>query len=282
MIENGFNITIVGFGLMGASYAMALKKFHKGKIYAVDIDKESLLKAKDRGLIDEGFVEPKEPLEDSKLVIICLYPKLLVKFIEENKENFQNNAIITDISGVKCDYIEKIDNILQKKADFVSTHPMAGREKQGMDYADANIFQNANFIIIKKENNKKENVKLIENLAKNMGFLRVTKVTAKEHDNIIAFTSQLTHAIAVSLVNSDDEKFNTKLFIGDSYRDLTRIAKINSELWSELFLENKENLIYRIDNFIDKLETIKNALLNEDKDRLIKEFKESSDRRDRF
>ncbi|MBZ4683663.1 MAG: prephenate dehydrogenase [Fusobacteriaceae bacterium] len=282
MIEDGFNITIVGFGLMGASYAMALKKFHKGKIYAIDIDETTLLKAKNRGLIDEGFTSAKEPLKDSKLIIICLYPKLLVKFIEENKEYFQNDAIITDIAGVKCDYIEKIDNILKGKADFVSTHPMAGREKQGMDYADADIFKNANFIIIKKENNKKENVELIENLAKNMGFLRITKVTAKEHDNIIAFTSQLTHAIAVSLVNSDDEKFNTKLFIGDSYRDLTRIAKINGELWSELFLENKENLIYRIDNFIDRLENIKKGLLNDDKEILIKEFKESSDRRDKF
>lgn len=171
-------------------------------------------------------------------------------------------------------------NSLPLKADFIFGHPMAGREKVGLQFADKNIFKNANYILTPQPKNKTENVKLLKELIYQMGFRNVTEITASEHDEIISFTSQLTHAIAVALVNSDNEKYNTNLFIGDSYRDLTRIAKINSKLWSELFLENKDNLIEKIETFQNKLNDIKEALINNDSNKLIHEFKESTKRRE--
>ena len=139
---------------------------------------------------------------------------------------------------------------------------MAGREKRGIDFADSRVFQNANYILIKDKKNKKENLDLLSEIIKKMGFKSVSFLTAKEHDEIIAFTSQLTHAIAVSLVNSDNQKYDTNRFIGDSFRDLTRIAKINEDLWSELFLGNKENLLKMIQQFENELDIIKNALID--------------------
>lgn len=277
-----FNVSIVGFGLMGASYALAIKKFNRGKIFAIDIDEVALQKAKDKGMADEIYTDPAIPLQNSDLVIMCLYPKLLTDFIKQYKDYFKSGAIITDITGVKCDFIDKVNAVLPDDVDFVFGHPMAGREKKGLDYADESIFKGANYIIIPNERNKRENIEYIKAIAMIMGFGRITVSTAKEHDAVIAFTSQLTHAMAVALVNSDDEKSNTHQFIGDSYRDLTRIAKINAELWSELFLENKNNLIEKITNFQDKLDIIKKALIENDKETLEEEFRESCRRRDTF
>lgn len=275
-----FNVSIVGFGLMGASYALAIKKFNRGKIYAIDIDEGALKKAKERGMADEIYTDPAIPLKKSDLVIICLYPKLLINFVKENRNNFKPGTIITDITGVKCDFVDKINGILPEDVDFVFAHPMAGRESKGLEYADGEIFRGANYIVIPNDRNKRENVEYIKAIAMIMGFGKITVSNPKEHDALIAYTSQLTHAIAVALVNSDDEKSNTQLFIGDSYRDLTRIAKINPELWSELFLENKENLIEKISSFQNEMDIIREALINDDRGILEERFRESSKRKD--
>ena len=274
------NICIIGLGLIGATYALALRDNPRvTKISAIDIDKEALKKALERNMIDQGSSEGNELLKEADLVIISLYPELIVDFIKENIDNFKDSAIITDACGVKKGIMEEI-NKLPLKADFIFGHPMAGREKIGLDFADKNIFKNANYILTPQEKNKPENVILLKELIYSMGFRNVTKIKAWEHDEIISFTSQLTHAIAVALVNSDNQKFNTNLFVGDSYRDLTRIAKINSKLWSELFLENKDNLIEKIDAFQGKMDEIKKALVENNSTKLIEEFKESTKRRE--
>lgn len=274
------NICIIGLGLVGGTYALVLRENPKiNKITAIDIDQEAINKALELGIIDNGGTDSKDFLPEADLVIISLYPKLILDFIKDNLDNFKKGAIITDAAGVKKSIMDEVNKI-PLEADFIFGHPMAGREKIGLQYADKNIFKNANYILTPNEKNKSENIATLKEIIYSMGFKNVSEITADAHDEIISFTSQLTHAIAVALVNSDNMKFDTNRFVGDSYRDLTRIAKINSKLWSELFLENKENLIHKIDAFQEKMEYIKNALLNDDADALEKEFQESTKRRE--
>lgn len=276
-------VTIVGLGVIGAAFAQSFRKIGIKTIYGIDIDEETIKKAEEKNMINKGFLETREPLQKSDLVIITLYPNIVKSFFVNNIKNFKENGIITDVIGIKGKIIKEIKPIIEKSEkniDFVFGHPMAGREKRGIDFADSKVFQNANYILIKDEKNKKENLELLSEIIKKMGFKSVSFLTAEEHDEIIAFTSQLTHAIAVSLVNSDNQKYDTNRFIGDSYRDLTRIAKINEDLWSELFLGNKENLLKMIQQFENELDIIKEALKNNDIGTLKEQFIISTRRRE--
>jgi prephenate dehydrogenase len=280
-LEN-LSITIIGLGLIGGSYALALRKLNPKNIWAVDIDETALNKAEKIGMIDKGYLDASTPLQKSDLVIICLYPNAIKNFIQANSENFKKGAIITDVAGVKNHLIEEVNGLLPVDVDFVFGHPMAGKEKKGLEFSSADIFKGANYIITPNPRNKEENIKLIEETAQGMGFKNVSLISPEKHDDVISFTSQLTHVIAVALVNSDHNVEETNKFIGDSYRDLTRIAKINSELWSELFMTNKKNLIDKIEKFEAKIDDIKKFILENDYDALIAEFNESSSRREKI
>ena len=274
------NIVVVGLGVIGGSFTMALKNAGFKDVYGIDINEESLRKAEDLGLIKEGFTKGEEILKSADLIIISLYPRLVKNFIEENKENFKDGAVITDATGIKKMFIEDVLKILPDNIDFVFGHPMAGREKKGIDFASAEVFQGANYILTPVARNHPENLDMIENLVKKLGFKRVRRITPELHDEMIGYTSQLPHTIAVALMNSDIEGRETGSFIGDSYRDLTRIANINEDLWSELFLGNKENLLTSIKNFEDELDKIKNAINRDDKEELKKLFIKSTQRRE--
>ena len=282
-------VTIVGLGVIGAAFAESFSEIGIKTIYGIDIDEETLKKAEEKNIINKGFIETKEPLEKSDFGVITLYPNLRKSFFVNNIDNFKENAIITDVVGIKEKIIGDINPIMEKiriqsgkNIDFIFGHPMAGREKRGIDFADSKVFKNANYIIIKDEKNKRENLELLSEIVKLMGFKKVSFLTAQEHDEIIAFTSQLTHAIAVSLVNSDSEKYDTNRFIGDSYRDLTRIAKINEDLWAELFMGNKKNLLEMIQQFEKELDIIKDALNNNDLGTLKEKFIMSTRRREKI
>ncbi|WP_304576350.1 prephenate dehydrogenase [uncultured Clostridium sp.] len=275
-------IVIVGLGVVGGGYAMALKEAGYTEVYGIDNNIETLRKAKSLGIIKEGYTDEKEIIKIADLIVLAVYPNLVKKFIINNKEDFKDGAIITDVTGIKQLFIDEITSILPKNIDFVFAHPMAGREKKGIDYATNKVFKGANFLITVTDNNKAENLELIENLAYKMGFKNVKKISPKYHDEMIAFTSQLPHALAVALINSDVEGRNTGEFIGDSYRDLTRIANINEALWSQLFLGNKENLLKAIYNFEEELDKIKNCLEHEDKEALQNLFIKSSLRREKL
>lgn len=273
-------ILIVGLGVIGASFAKGFKELGYNEVYGIDICEETLKKAKDLGIIKEGFLDGKTILKECDLVVLAIYPKLVLKFINENKENFKDNAVITDVTGIKEVFINEIRKILPKSVDFVFGHPMAGREKRGIDFSSNEVFKGANYIITPIKENEENNINLIENIALELGFKKIKRISPEYHDKMIAFTSQLPHAIAVALINSDEEERDTGSFIGDSYRDLTRIANINEILWSELFLGNKENLLECIDKFEMELNRIKEAIKNEDKNVLIKVFEKSSNRRE--
>lgn len=276
------SIVIVGLGVVGGSFAMALNKAGYEEVYGIDVSEETIQKAKSLGIIKEGSTEGKDLLRLADIVIICIYPKLVIDFIKENRDYFKKGSIITDATGIKCMFINEVKKLIPQDVDFVFGHPMAGREKKGIDFATDEVFQGANYIITPIESNKEENIDKIENLALSIGFKRVRRITPEFHDEMIGFTSQLPHAIAVALINSDIEGRETGSFIGDSYRDLTRIANINEELWSELFLGNKDNLLKVINNFELELDLIKRAIYYNDKEKLMEYFRKSSKRREQL
>ncbi len=275
-------IVVVGLGVIGGSFTMALKEAGYDDVYGIDINEESLEKAKKQGLIKEGFINGDEIIQSADFIIISLYPRLVKKFIIDNKENFKDGAVITDATGIKKMFIDDIVSILPENIDFVFGHPMAGREKKGIDFASSTVFKGANYILTPVARNKEENLKMIEDLAYKIGFKRVRRITPEYHDEMIGYTSQLPHSLAVALVNSDVEGRETGSFIGDSYRDLTRIANINEDLWSELFLGNKENLLTSIENFETELDKIKHAIENDDKEALKELFIKSTKRREKL
>ncbi len=253
------NIGIVGLGLIGGSYAKSLRKYGY-KIYGIDIDQKSLDYALQHNIIDFGDKNPKDILKNVDVVFICLYPEETIKFIRKNINNFKRGAIIADVVGIKRNIIDSLDIYKDDDVEFVFTHPVAGKETSGVINSDEAIFQGANFVITPTKWNSEEAINVITILAKQMGFSSVSQISDVAHDDIIGFTSQLTHAIAISLVNSDDEKYNTSLFIGDSYKDLTRIAKINEDLWAELFIKNKDFLLKHINKFERELDILKDAI----------------------
>lgn len=272
-------ITVVGLGVVGGSFVKALKGLEH-QVYGIDIDKNTLQKAKDEGYIIEGYLDGSEIISKTDLTIICLYPSLVLDFIKNNQ--FKKGSIITDAVGIKSYFLQEAMNMIDSEIEFVSGHPMAGREKRGFEYASKEVFKNANYILIEHPANKKESIAFMEKFVGTLGFKSVKIMSPQAHDEIISFTSQLPHAIAVALINSDNEKYDTGKYIGDSYRDLTRIANINEDLWSELFLRNRQNLLDSIVTFETQLDLIKRALVESDEQLLRELFIKSSQRREKL
>ncbi len=274
-------IGIVGLGLIGGSYAKSLKKYGY-EIYGIDTNQESLDYALKHNIIDVGDTDASAILKDIDVVFLCLYPEAAIRFVHKNIRNFKRGAIISDVVGIKRKIIDALDIYKDDDLEFVFAHPIAGKESAGVKNSDEAIFQGANFIITPTKWNSEEAINVITILATQMGFSSITKISDVDHDNIIAFTSQLTHAIALSLVNSDDEKYDTSKFIGDSYKDLTRIANINDELWAELFIKNKDFLIKHITKFEKELTTLKEAINNKDKSKVQELMQLATEKRKRI
>lgn len=271
-----FNIAIVGLGLIGGSYAMALRELKPRQICGIDIDESALEEALKIGVIDKGCKNGEIILKEADLVIIALYPRETIEFVKDNINNFKKDALITDTCGVKIGVVEKINSFLPQDLEFIGGHPMAGKETKGLQGASKDIFKDANYIITPSVRNREENIQLVEKMAKAIGFKNVVSITPEEHDRIISFTSQLPHVIAVSLMNSNVTENNIELFTGGSFKDATRVAAINSMLWLQLFTLNSENLIYEIERFEESIKKIKKAIKSEDKHTLINIFKSAS------
>ena len=276
------NITIVGLGVIGGSFAMAFKEAGFEDVYAVDLNKESIEKAKNMGIIKDGSDNVKQFLEIADLVIICIYPRIIKDFMMENRNNFKDGAIVTDVAGIKGTLIKQLDDIIPDNIDFIFGHPMAGRENKGIDHATAECYKGANYLLIDTERNDDDNVLLLQAIIYKLGFKRIIRISSGFHDQIIAFTSHLPHVMAVSLINSDVEARNTEIYMGGSYRDATRVADINEDLWTELFLGNKENLLEVIDDFMAEMGRFREDLAKGDRVSLNKRLKRATKRRRRL
>lgn len=258
-------IVIVGLGNIGGSFALAIKESGLNhEVYAIDKDIETLRTAEEQNLIIQGFESPSEIIPKADFIVFSVYPLILEDVVRSYIPYLSEGTIITDVTGVKRNIIGSIEPLLPENVDFIFSHPMAGRENSGLAFASAKVFQGANYLITPTPRNKTENVQFLSQFVKDIGFRNVSEITPEFHDEIIGFTSQLTHTIAISLINSDLVERNTKQYTGDSYRDLTRIANINEKLWPELFIMNKDYLVEHIDNFKHQLDKLSTAIKDED------------------
>ena len=274
-------ILIVGLGLLGGSYARALKRFGF-KVSAITKEQSSIDYALQQGIIDEGSIEvDKRIVGESDIVIFALYPHVFVEWIEKNQSLFKPGTLITDVTGVKGSVVYKIQEILRDDVEFIAAHPMAGREVSGVENSTEKMFQGANYIVTPTDKNTPEAINTCLELGRLLGFSNVTTLTPEEHDEMIGFLSQLTHCIAITLMTCNDKEHMEK-FTGDSFRDLTRIARINDLMWSELFVANKEPLLKQMDLFINKFNELKTMLETEDIDGMRKMMKHSTERRALF
>lgn len=274
------NIAVVGLGLIGGSFCKTLKKHTFHRIMGIDRDPETIRKALESGAIDEEI--PPERLSEANLVIICLYPEAIVEFVKQNAGFFKKGGIVTDSCGVKEYVVSKCTSILDKEGViFVGTHPMAGREFSGFDYATDDLFEGASYIITPSEDTPQIAVDLLQTLAGSLGFGKAVVSTPKRHDEIIAYTSQLAHVVSNAYVKSPT-MLNFDGFSAGSFQDLTRVAKLNEYMWSELFMCNREALLKEIDCILDRITEYRDAIRDNDLERLIeilrdgRELKEES------
>lgn len=268
-------IAIIGLGLIGGSIARRLRGFHNATVAAYNRTAETILLAKQDGAIDEGSSNPAEVIEGADLIILCLYPQLNVDIVRDNLQHIKDGAVITDVSGVKGFMVDELSKILPESVDFIGAHPMAGREVGGYKSSTDTLFNKASFLITPTKKNKPENIALIRELAEYIGCKHVITTTPEEHDAVIAYTSQLMHVVAVALCDNPMIERST-FFSAGSLRDCTRVAIINAEMWSELFVENKDALVDRISEMQNSLEKIKQATADGDRAELEKIMKHAT------
>lgn len=275
------NIGIIGLGLMGASFAKRLSPQKDKTVYGIDQNEQTIQTALELNIIKEGSTDPGKLIKECNLIILALYPTMIKPWIVENQQYLESGTILMDISGVKTNIVEPVQAILRKDLELISIHPMCGRESRGIDFAQADIFDNANYIIVPTDKNTPKAIEAAKQLGKDLRVKNISILSCEDHDRMIGFLSQLTHVIAVSLMNTHDNSHLVE-YTGDSFRDLTRIATINENLWSELFLLNKDILLDEIDQFLDATKHFRDSLEKEDIDEMKRLFIQSTNRRKLF
>lgn len=259
------NIAVIGLGIIGGSFCKAIKKYTDHYVIGINRTAKTAQKALNVGAIDE--IGTPESLSKADMVILTMYPQADIDFVKEHGNYIKKGAIVTDASGIKCSICPQLKELAQKFGFvFVGSHPMAGKEKNGFDVSDSELYQNASFIITPCGAEQKY-VDILSDFATSIGFGTIKITTPEEHDRMIAFTSQLPHVLACAYVLSPCCP-NHNGFSAGSYRDVSRVANINSKLWSELFLENKEPLVKELDILIENITEIINSIKAEDKQAL--------------
>lgn len=274
-------ILIVGLGLIGGSYAQGLSEagFEVG---AIDRKQTSIDFALEHGFIKHGRTDADpDYIKDFDLLVFALYPHIFINWIKENQQYIKSGALLTDVTGVKSGLAEEIQSVLRPDLEFIGAHPMAGREISGVENADSKIFVGANYIVTPTEKNSKEAIGVCKRLGKVLGFKMISELTPEKHDEMIGFLSQMTHCIAISLMVCKDAAEMAE-YTGDSFRDLTRIAKINDEMWSELFLINKKELVAQMELFEKHFEKLKKSIEDGDRETMREMMRLSTARRKFF
>lgn len=280
-LNKDMKILIVGLGLIGGSYADALSK--KGyEVGAIDQKQETIDFALHKGYIASGKTSvDKDYVGKFDIVVFALYPHAFVEWIEKYQNCLKSGAIVTDVTGVKGGVVCDVQNALRKDVEFIAAHPMAGRECSGVENAKAEIFEGANYIVVPTEKNTQEAIELCKDLGRELGFKHISELSVKQHDETVGFLSHLTHCIAVSLMVCK-ESGHLADYTGDSFRDLTRIAKINDEMWSELFLLNKDEIVEQMNLFEQHFGKLKECIQNDDREGIREMMRLSTKRRKVF
>lgn len=275
------DILIVGLGVIGGGYASALSK-QGFRIRTITEREEDILYAKERGMIADGRTTVDEDyVRAADLIIFALYPHTFIEWIRSYQHLFKSGALITDVTGVKSQIVTQIQELLRPDVEFVAAHPMAGRERSGVLFSDDAVFRGANYIVTPTEKNTPEAIGTCRELGWLLGFSSVCELTPEEHDRMIAFLSQLTHCIAITLMTANTDS-GLERYTGDSFRDLTRIAKINDEMWSELFLLNRDALLGEMDAFMTEFAKLRAFIESGDREGMRDMMRLSTERRSLF
>ena len=257
-------IVTVGLGLIGGSLCKAIKKHTDHLVGGIDIDRRTVKMALSQNAID---YEAKD-VSEADVSIISLFPPTIINYIKENADLFKEGSIVIDTGGIKKKIVDEVTDILAERGvTFIGVHPMAGREFSGFEYSLDNLFDNASFIMTPTEKTPEKEQNLIEDLARSIHFKKVVKASPEEHDRIIAFTSQLAHVVSNGYIKSPTHAEQLGFSAG-SFQDLTRVAKLNEDMWTPLFIMNKEPLCFEIDHIIEKLREYRDAISDEDSTRL--------------
>lgn len=271
-------IGIVGLGLIGGSLAKAFKYSGTEKVYGTDILESVVLKAKLLGAIDRELCD--EDLKSCDMVIIALYPKDIVEYVSSHAHLFKKGAIVIDTGGIKKSVCYPLFKIAQENGFiFIGAHPMAGVAFSGFEHSDVKMFNKASMILVPP---KGIDLIILDNLKKlflSIGFTNIQITSPENHDKIISFTSQLAHVVSNAYVKSPSAELHQGFSAG-SYKDLTRVAKLNPDMWTQLFLQNGENLAEEIDTIIENLKEYSNAIKENNAALLWKLLKAGSDRKD--
>ncbi|MEX1377067.1 MAG: prephenate dehydrogenase [Eubacteriales bacterium] len=272
-------VTVVGAGLMGGSILKSLAKSpdRPVKITALEIDEKVLDKIKSLSLADEATSDAQAALEDADFVIISLYPAQTIKFIKQNIHHIKQGCVVTDICGVKREVMDVIPELIPESIAYVGGHPMAGREHKGFDYSTDNLFTNCRYII---DNSADEGKELVVEFAKTLGAGKIVESSAANHDEMIAYTSQLPHVLAVAYMLCSKDR-NVEEFSAGSFRDVTRVAMINDEMWSELFCENKDMLVGEIAQLRAGLKELEDSIKDCDVENLRNKMKQAAQMREK-
>lgn len=280
-LDKDTKILIVGLGVMGGSYAKALSK--RGyKISCITLEQKDIDYALEHKMIEKGVTYPSpEFIGEADVIVMALYPHTFIEWIKENQKYMKSGAILTDVTGVKGCVVYEVQSLLRPDVEYIPAHPMAGRERSGVEFSDDSVFRGANFIVTPTEKNTPEAIKFCKEFGKELGFNKISELTPEEHDKMIAFLSQLTHCIAVTLMTCNTMPHLEK-YTGDSFRDLTRIAKINDRMWSELFVSNKPALLEEIDAFEAELLKLRKYIEEGNIDDMRAMMRYSTERRSLF
>lgn len=274
-------ILIVGLGLIGGSYAEALSSVGY-EVGAIDCNADSIAFALEKGWISSGRADTDgEYIGKFDLIVFALYPHIFIDWIKQNQRFIRPGALLTDVTGVKCSVVYEVQKLLRSDLEFIGAHPMAGREVSGVRNAKKEIFTDANYIVTPTESNTVEAIAACKALGRAIGFKNISTLTPEKHDEIVGFLSHLTHCIAVALMISKESEHMCE-YTGDSFRDLTRIAKINDVMWSELFMLNKTELLAQMKLFEAAFDRLRISIEQDDTDALREMMRLSAKRREYF
>ena len=280
-VNKNTRFLIVGLGLIGGSYARGLT----GKGYYVEAitkEQKEVDFALSHGIVKKATTEiDEEMIRSADVIIFALYPKYFTQWIESYGDLLKPGTLITDVTGVKGCIVNDIQDKLPPLVEFISAHPMAGREVYGLENSDERIFYGANYIVVPTKRNTEAGIEACKRIGEILGFGRINELTPEEHDDMIGFVSQLTHCIAVSLMTCY-EHGELEKYTGDSFRDLTRIANINENMWSELFMLNKEALLRQMDIFKGEFDKMYTYLKEDKKEEMMNMMRISTQRRKLF
>ncbi len=262
-------ILVVGMGLIGGSFCKAIKKYTTHHMIGMDCDEATIDMAISMESVDEIIpIDRPHLMSRADLVIIALPPHAIVDFVTENLDNFREGAIVTDVCGVKNYIVNTLEEPLARKGvSFVGTHPMAGTEYSGFSFSLADMFVNASYLITATKNTNPQHVEILKKLAYDIGFKSVIVTDPVRHDQSIAYTSQLAHVVSNSYIKSPTLS-KERGFSAGSFLDMTRVARLDENMWCDLFLLNKDNLLFEIEQLLTHINEHKEALESGDRERI--------------